>query len=86
MSELQNSPENEQLLKELKLLTESISQMRADINNKKLKHSQKKDDMKKYREQLFSDIDTYYSLLIKKLEEKREKVKEHYMDIEQREK
>ena len=86
MSESLNKSENEKLLSEIQVLVQDISDLKESIENKKLKHSQKKEDMERYREQLFSDIDAYYSLLIRKLEEKRDKVKEDYRDIEQREK
>ncbi|CAI2362087.1 unnamed protein product [Moneuplotes crassus] len=77
---------NQALLEEAKQLQESFDRFIERVENRKKYLTARKELMDNHRETVFQQIDAYYDILQRQIEEKRNKVKEQYKSIEGREK
>ena len=85
MSELDQTL-NQQLLEEIEDFEQEFETFKERVKKRTVYFENNKEFMDNNREKVFKNIDEYYDLLLKKIEEKRQNTKEEYTRIEQREK
>jgi hypothetical protein len=77
---------NQSLLEEVKKLTEDFEKIKQKMEDRKLYLKERKEFMDVKRDDVYHKIDEYYDLLVRKIEQKRQQVKEDYKSIESGEK
>lgn len=77
---------NAHLLKEAHRLKDKVALLQLRLENKIREYKQSQDDLNQYRGKIFEKIDHFFDLVVKRVNERREKLKTDYKTIESKEK
>ena len=77
---------NAQLLKEAHRIKDKVDGLQHKLETKIQEYKQSQEDLNTYRTQTFDKIDQFFDLVVKRVNERREKLKTDYKTIEAKEK
>jgi len=77
---------NAQLLKEAHRIKEKVDNLQIRIDSKIQEYKQKQDELNVNRNHIFDKIDSFFDLVVKRVNERKEKLKTDYKTIEAKEK
>ena len=77
---------NAQLLKEAHRIKEKVDNLQIRIDSKIQEYKQKQDELNVNRTHIFDKIDSFFDLVVKRVNERKEKLKNDYKTIESKEK
>jgi hypothetical protein len=77
---------NAQLLKEAHRIKDKVDNLQIRIDSKIHEYKQKQEELNVNRTQIFDKIDSFFDLVVKRVNERKEKLKTDYKTIEAKEK
>ena len=77
---------NAQLLKEAHRIKDKVDNLQNRIESKIHEYKQKQEELNVNRTQIFDKIDSFFDLVVKRVNERKEKLKTDYKTIEAKEK
>ena len=77
---------NAQLLKEAHRIKDKVDNLQNRIDSKIHEYKQKREELNVNRTQIFDKIDSFFDLVVKRVNERKEKLKTDYKTIESKEK